>query len=180
MRAGSQSFPLKVPWLWAELRLQDPSRQQAHTHLETPHGASGVSLPNHLPGGQTGPSCLLPPWVQLPRPLLGLLFVLWDPESHKYKESVGISRHSPFPNSDRSSEPDPTSTSSSWVPCLQPRWQMHSGAWIEPGRGHSHTCLTAHRDAGLGQKDWSKWGWAARRGNLLGSGSTSLTNHPFT
>lgn len=57
--------------------------------------------PSHLPGGRTGPFHRLPLWAQLAQPLLGLLLVLWDPESHRNKGSVRLSRHSPSPT-DRS------------------------------------------------------------------------------
>lgn len=112
-RAGRQSFPSTAPWPRAGLSLQAASCQQAHIHLGTPPGPT-----QHLLGGQTGPSCLLLLWVQLAQALLGLLFVLWDPESHRYKKSVGLSRYLPFPHSKRSPElcPGQTSTSSSWVP----------------------------------------------------------------
>lgn len=57
----------------------------------------GAEVP-HLPGGPTGPSRLPPLWVRLAQPLLGLLWLLWDPTSHKNRGLVKLSRHAPFPH----------------------------------------------------------------------------------
>lgn len=126
---GSQSSLPKVLWPLVG-QTADPSCQQANIHLGSPHGESrvGPCLPSHSPGGQAGPSLLLPLWVQLTRLLLGLLLVLWDPESHKNKGSVGLSRHSPFLHSNMSQgfgQARPDHYFLLMGPCLQPRWQMH-------------------------------------------------------
>lgn len=172
-RGRSQSFPSEAPRPWAGLRLQDPSCQQAHTHLGTPHPrrASALGRPSHLPGGRTGPSCLLPLWVQSARPLLGLLFVLWGPESHMYKGSVGISRHSPSPT--------PTGPQSQARPLFPPCGSLPPTQVADALRGldrdtegappHLPHCTQGCR---VGAEVWNEWDWAARKGHLWGSGST--------
>lgn len=70
------------PYGPAGLRLQGPAASRHIFTLGPPVGQVGkVGPPSHLPGGQTGPFRLLPLWVQLAQPLLGLLLVLWDPEA---------------------------------------------------------------------------------------------------
>lgn len=128
----------------------------AHVHLGTPRIAGklvGVP-PRHVPEGRTNPCLLLLLWVQLAQALLGLLSVLWDPENHKNKESVGLSRP-PFPHPGGAPGQTPATPGGSPPP------DKAAGSFSKMQGDENGVCLCVCPAQAL-HAGCRGWGWGAR------------------